>query len=171
MKEIFKKMLFAKNILVAESGAAPDENAAEYVFVLAEKLNIRVVKGLALANKDIVDFASEQMGRDVPESFYRGFPQSVRELPGYALYLDQIVHYAKTYGLGEFEEAGHSVFEEIPEREIFNEHAPVKDFTILGEEDALAATAEIWKNDQISYFSENLLRIHSQTIEKGPVRC
>ncbi|MBQ6622137.1 MAG: hypothetical protein IJH75_04825 [Mogibacterium sp.] len=135
MKKIFREYLFDKQILVSE-GTGPDPHAAETVLALAELFGIRVVRGAAAAEPSMIAFASEQLGTKVPEPFYRGFPQSVLELSQDALLADQILHYIRTYGLGDFTEPGHSVLEQQFERLAYREDHPLRDFTILSEEEA-----------------------------------
>ena len=135
MQKIFKDYLFGKHILVHESGVKC-EDAFETLFALANLFNIRITEGQALATKDMIETASEQIGVDVPAPFYTGFPQSVRALSKDALLFDQLVHYTVTYGFGNFSEAGHSLLEEKFERAAFKEDCEIKDFVILTEQEA-----------------------------------
>ena len=64
---------------------------------------------------------SKRFGENVPKPFYRGFPQSVRNLSTEELLFDQLAHYFNTYGLGNFEEPGHSMLEKDFERAAFQE--------------------------------------------------
>ena len=127
--------LFDKHILVNETG----ENRAECfptVFTLARQFGIRVEKGIGLAVPGMIKTAAEHLGENVPEPFYRGFPESVRQLtPEQRLY-DQLLSYALTYGINDFSEARHSVFDEPFERIAFREDAELKSFVILTEEEA-----------------------------------
>ena len=140
MKQVYKDYLFTKRILVAEKGGVgeaenggitaesggkttesggktTENNSKEALFLLYDQLGIRIIKGGELATLETVEYASNLIGKKVPEAFYRGFPKSVLELPEYARFLDQLVHYAQTYGMGRFDEPGHSVFEKETERE------------------------------------------------------
>ena len=134
MKKLFKDYLFQKHILVSETGN--EENAFEVVFSLANLFGIRIVSGEKLAETDMISYVSEQLGEDVPEPFYRGFPESVRALTEEQLAFDQLLHYFITYGMGDFSEAGHSIFEENFERTAFKENITIKEFSILPEADA-----------------------------------
>ena len=134
MKELFKDYLFQKHILVSETG--DEKNAFEVVFSLANLFGIRIVSGEKLAETDMISYVSEQLGEDVPEPFYRGFPESVRALTEEQLAFDQLLHYFITYGMGDFSEAGHSIFEENFERTAFKENITIKEFSILTEADA-----------------------------------
>ena len=154
MKTIYKDYLFTKKILVAEKAALEEKAATENAAAIAEEdnsavlcllysgLNMVIVKGGELATPDMVEYAFSQIGKKVPEAFYRGFPKSVLSLPDYARYLDQVVHYAQTYGMGRFDDPGHSVFEEIGDRGEFIEEVPVRQFTIVPEDEAVEILRE-----------------------------
>ena len=116
------------------------ERCFNALFAFANLLNIKITAGRNLASIELLQFAQDEMGRDVPEPFYRGFPNSVRELTPNQLLFDQLVHYALTYGLNDFDgPAGHSIFEGDFERIAFEEDAPpCKEFRILTEETAVA---------------------------------
>jgi len=139
MKGIFKDYLFNKHIFVREGDLNAAENRFETLFALANLFNIRITDGEKLVHSDMIRFAAEHLGENVPEPFYRGFPGSVRKLSKERLLFDQLVHYTITYGFGDFSEAGHSLFEENFERMAFKENADIKDFTILSEADAASA--------------------------------
>ena len=169
MKQVYKDYLFTKRILVAEKGGVgeaenggitaesggktaenggktAENNSKEALFLLYDQLGIRIIKGGELATLETVEYASNVIGKKVPEAFYRGFPKSVLELPEYARFLDQLVHYAQTYGMGRFDEPGHSVFEKETEREEFKEDVQVKEFTIVTEDEAVAILRETVEN-------------------------
>ena len=94
LKNVFKEFLFAKHILVGDQPIAPSAEIMvetneparvgaqvfETIFSLAKLLNIKITSGHELASPDMIAFAQKQRGVNVPEPFYRGFPQSVREL-------------------------------------------------------------------------------------------
>ena len=136
MKSIYKAFLFEKHILVSDC-PEPEENPFEVLYSLANLYAIHVTEGAALAHRDMLPFAAAQLGANVPRAFYKGFPQSVRELSPDQLLFDQLLHYAATYGLGDFSAPGRSVFEEDFERTAFRENVPMKDFVIMSEADAL----------------------------------
>ena len=144
MKRLYKDYLFQKHILVSETGE--DDNAFEVVFSLANLFGIRIVSGEKLAETDMISYVSEQLGENVPEPFYKGFPESVRALTEEQLIFDQMLHYFRTYGMGDFSEAGHSIFEEQFERTAFKENIKVKEFTILPASDADKKLEEIVSN-------------------------
>ena len=144
MKKLYKDYLFQKHILVSESGE--DNNAFEVVFSLANLFGIRIVSGEKLAETAMIAYVSEQLGENVPEPFYKGFPESVWALTEEQLIFDQMLHYFRTYGMGDFSEAGHSIFEEQFERTAFKENIKVKEFTILPASDADKKLEEIVSN-------------------------
>ena len=141
MQTLLKKFLFTKQILVSEGNAYTEAaDVFNAIFAFANLLNIKIVSGRKLATLELLKFAQEELGVDVPEPFYRGFPSSVRKLTPDQLLLDQLVHYALTYGLNDFDgPAGHSIFEGDFERAAFKESkTPVKEFRILTEEAAIS---------------------------------
>lgn len=157
MKDLYKRFLFNKHILVNEvnsetSGSKSVENNDFFpvLITLGQKFGIRINKHPELATMDMIQLASEELGVDVPAPFYRGFPHTVRELTPNQLLYDQLLHYTHTYGCGWFEEPGHSVIEgTIPhpetasfERVAYNESVPAKDFIILPEEEATNSLKE-----------------------------
>ncbi len=142
MKEIYKASLFNKRILVAERDAAPETDAFAVAYALASLFSIRVVSGTELAQRGMIRFAAAQLGEDVPEPFYRGFPESVKSLSADERFLDQLIHYTVTYGLGLFGRAGHSLFEKVLERKSFAEKTEPQDFSIVSEDRAEALLRE-----------------------------
>lgn len=150
MKEIFRNYLFDKHIFVSEvtdHEGTGVTNQFETLFALANLFGIRINEGEKLVDRSMINFASERLGENVPEPFYRGFPESVRELSPDQLLFDQLVHYTMTYGFGNFSgESGHSLFEENFERTAFKENAEIKDFIIVNEEDAVARLGEMVNN-------------------------
>lgn len=116
------------------------ERCFNALFAFANLLNIKITAGRNLASIELLQFAQDEMGRDVPEPFYRGFPNSVRELTPNQLLFDQLVHYVLTFVINDFDgPAGHSIFEGDFERIAFKEDAPpCKEFRILTEEEAVA---------------------------------
>lgn len=141
MDIIYKNYLFQKHIVV--SNGIPSEYPLETLFALASALNVRIVKGEELLFDDCVNYVAEQLGEDVAEPFYRGFPETPRQLPDYALLMDQLLHYSVTYGGGDFSEAGHSVFEDFAERKIFRETLPPLELTIVDKKEAIRILGEL----------------------------
>ena len=147
MKNIYKNYLFEKHILVSEGNEENIENQFATLFALANLFNIRIIEGEKLIREYMIKYVSEQLGENVPEPFYRGFPESVRVLSSDQLLFDQLVHYMITYGFGNFEgEAGHSLFEEGFERTAFKESSEIKEFTIVSEDEAVTILGEMVDN-------------------------
>ncbi|MBQ9866212.1 MAG: hypothetical protein IJM34_04260 [Lachnospiraceae bacterium] len=140
MERQFKEYLFQKHLLVSE-GSVLEPHSFETLFALANLFNISVKSGKELAQKDMISLAADQLGQRVPDPFYKGFPQSVRELTKDQLLFDQLVHYSVTYGFGNFSEAGHSVFEQTFERMAFKENCEIREFDIISEEEAVKKMA------------------------------
>ena len=140
----FNNFLFTKHIFVA--GKEPSSHATAALIALASEFSIRITKGAELADEDMIRTAARNLGRYVPESFYRGFPESVRELTSDQILFDQLMHYTSTYGLGHFDRAGHSVLETVYDRIDFEEHTEVKDFEILTEEEATEKLKELFRD-------------------------
>lgn len=136
MKDLFKEYLFTKHVLVASELKPNKENSFNTLVALANKFAIKITKGMELASHEMIEFAAKQLGEYVPAPFYRGFPNSVRELTEDQLLFDQLFHYIETYGYGNFDEVGHSVFEKDFERLAFEEDVKQKEFEILTEEEA-----------------------------------
>lgn len=131
MKDIFKNFLFGKHILVNETGE--HEDAASVMITLARLYNIKIVKGGEFASPYHIKYIAEKLGRNIPESFYKGFPKSVLKLSVDKYALDQLYHYFNTYGCGDFENPGHSILEETFDRVALKESGVCKKFKIITE--------------------------------------
>lgn len=145
MKDIYKIHLFNKHVLVNDFDPAP-EHAFESNFAFAKLLGVKIVKGKELACPDLISFAASRLGEYVPQPFYKGFPETVRKLSPDELLFDQLLHYAKTYGFGFFDEPGSSVLEEEYKRTMFKEKVEPKNFDILNENDAVEVLGEYINN-------------------------
>ncbi len=141
MNTIFKNYLFEKHLFVNEGTKGQEDNRSETLFALAKLFGIRIVAGEKLVQESMIGFTASMLGENVPEPFYRGFPQSVRELTSDQLLFDQILHYFQTYWLGDFSEPGHSVFEKDIERSAFKENVQIKDFSVVTEDEAVSLLA------------------------------
>ncbi|MGN8963466.1 hypothetical protein [Bariatricus sp. HCP28S3_D3] len=141
MKAIFKDYLFNHGILVNEASEKSDA-AFESRFALAKLFNIRITEGQDLVTTEMICYAGEQLGQNVSEPFYRGFPESVRKLTSEQKLFDQMLHYAHTYGMGAFSEQGHSMLEDFIKRDVFNEKCEIRDFSVITEEAAVVKLAE-----------------------------
>ena len=148
MHEIYKDYLFEKHILVS-NGNFEDKNAFEVLFALAHFFGVKIIKGGKLVNYKMIGDLSKRFGENVPEPFYKGFPGSIRELTTEELLFDQLLHYSVTYGLGDFEEPGRSVFEKDFERIAFREATEVKEFVVQTEEEA-EETVQMIVNDLLA---------------------
>lgn len=150
MKETYKRFLFEHHILVNDGNPEDDRCISEtdqisVAMALAGKFGIRIRKGIRLANTQMIRDAERYLGEYVPEPFYRGFPASVLEMTPDQRLCDQLLHYTETYGLGWFDEPGHSMLETIGDsklRDVFDEklvpeHVEPKDFDILSESKAI----------------------------------
>ena len=143
MKMIYKDYLFEKNYLVSEEALNTGENQFETLFALANLFNIRIIRGEKLVYREMINYVQRRLGKDVPEPFYRGFPQSVRELSEDKLLFDQLVNYAITYGMGNFSDERHSLFEENFERAAFKEETEIKEFSVICTEEAVSILNEM----------------------------
>ncbi|MDO5309699.1 MAG: hypothetical protein Q4G03_09480 [Planctomycetia bacterium] len=137
--DTYQEYLFAKRVLVYDSTLDRSDRVTvlSTLVALRNLFGIRVPAGSEeLVQPRMIKLASKVLGQEVPEPFYRGFPQSVRTLSREALLFDQLVHYAVTYGFGNFSQPGHSILEQF-ERVSFNESVEDKLFDVLTEEEAL----------------------------------
>lgn len=136
MKELYKRYLFNHGILVSKNER--HDLIFEVLFTLANKFGIEVVEGRELAEPMMIVDAEACLGEHVPEPFYKGFPDTVRALSDDQIIFDQLFHYFKTYGLGEFYESGLSIFESKDYKKIaFKEAVTPKQFKILTKKAAI----------------------------------
>lgn len=140
MNFTLRGFLFEKAILVSD---APGEHPAATLVALAKAFDIRIKAGHELASESLISFVADMLGQYVPEPFYRNFPDSVRKMNIDQRLFDQLVHYTLTYGFGQTDEAGHSLFERDLDRLVFTGEGTPRDFTILNEEEAVAALTGI----------------------------
>lgn len=110
MDTIFQQFLFSRHILVHRAGE-PGESSLQTLVALARLFGIEITDGAALAQPGMIRLASSMLGENVPLPFYRNFPASVRQITGAEWLYDQLVHYAFTYGRGDFSRPGHSILE------------------------------------------------------------
>ena len=167
MKAVFEDYLFQQHYLVATSDQ-PTEHACEALIALANFAKIRVTGYLELATLEMLKVAQRNIGCDVPEPFYRGFPKSVFELTPAELAIDQFLHYLRTYGLGDFSERGHSLFETYHERLDFDEDVNYKDFAIITPVEAKAILDEavrgfLASTRPLSSFSYSFVQAYFET--------
>ena len=141
---LFQEALFAKHVFVRT--AKKPKNAFEAVFALANLFAIRITDGAEYASENMIRIASRCLGEDVPAAFYRGFPDSVRDLSPDELLFDQLAHYAVTYGFGHFDRPGHSILEEEIPRLAFRENALPRDFRIVSPEEGEALLLSAYRD-------------------------
>ena len=134
MRNSFHDFLFSKGYFVGEGEA---EHAPEALATLAKLFNVHITSNPGWASIDMVKVASRNLGEHVPPPFYQGFPESVKQLPVGALVLDRLLHYTRTYGLGDFSTPGHSLFEEEVVRKCFDEEAEVRELAIISMPEAI----------------------------------
>lgn len=134
MRDLVHDFLFSKSIFVS---AGEDEQAPAVLASLAKLFNIRIVSNPGWASLGMVEVAKRNLGVDVPAPFYRQFPASVKNLSIDKIVIDRLVHYMRTYGLGDFSRPGHSLFEDEVVRKCFNEDVDVREFSIVSVEEAL----------------------------------
>ena len=140
MRDLLKDFLFSKGYFVHESDADQryvDLQPPVVIASLAKLFNIRVVANPDWANIDMVTVAKRNLGIHVPPPFYRGFPFSVYELSLEEVIFDRLIHYAQTYGLGDFSRPGYSIFEEEVVRACFDEDVKVREVSIIDEAEAV----------------------------------
>lgn len=143
MKQIYERELFKKNILVDHNER---ENNFESLFSLANLFNIRINRNREWTDRAHVKLCETMIGTYVPSAFYRGFPNSVRELTPDQLLFDQLLHYTRTYGFGDFSGGHGSVMEKEFERIAFKEDVEIKEFSIVSEQEAIEMIKEIAEN-------------------------
>lgn len=140
MKQIYKAHLFNHHILVREDASVKDrEDIFPTLVTLMGKFGIKVTDGAELACQQMIYDCADFLGENIPDAFYIGFPASVRGLTMDQLWFDQQYHYAQTYGMGWFDQPGHSILEQIPERVQIEEGVEPKEFQLMTESEAEAA--------------------------------
>ena len=140
MKEIFRDYLFGKGYLVAEQmpegKSTSDQDIVCLLVALGRKAGIRIKSGARLMPRDLAKYAIDKFCFNVPDPFYIGFPETVRQLTDDELLFDQLISYARTYGINSFPGEGqHSEFEEKLERVAFEEDWDPKEYAVLTAED------------------------------------
>lgn len=167
MKDLYKYYLFNKHVLVNDTPKQEFDPPFATLVTLGRKFGIRIKENPELANESMIHDAADYLGEYVPEPFYRGFPNTVREMSPNQLLFDQLYHYTQTYGCGWFNDPGHSIFEgkeaEI-ERVIYNEDIPPKEFRILPEEEAIEFLKScmmdlLGSNRPLNAFQVNLIEL------------
>lgn len=146
MKDIFKKYLFTKNILVADK---EPKDQFETAVSLSKIYAVKVLKGMDLLNPEHMTICEEMIGSKikVPKPFYKGFPESVKSLTPDQILFDQLYSYFHIFWLGDRLTRHHSIFEgdfeEAFDRLTFTEDFEYKHFEVLSEKDAFDKLTEL----------------------------
>ena len=136
LAKMYRECLFAHNYLVGES-TNYYRTPLYFDYALAAMFGIRVVEGEFLVNRRCIEDASDFIGENVPNAFYYGFPNSVFTLTPETLLVDQLISYIDTYGLDNWKESQHSIFEENIRRVAFHERTETKSFKCVDENTAI----------------------------------
>ncbi|MBR3316171.1 MAG: hypothetical protein IKG18_18780 [Atopobiaceae bacterium] len=134
MLEIFEDYLFAQGYFAADEFATGEDQAETVVASLIALWNyarIRIIAHPELANSRMISVAQRNLGFKVPLPFYRDFPDSVLGLSYNERLADQLMHYYRTYCLGDFSHAGRSMLEARYERLAFAEDVEPKKLAII----------------------------------------
>ncbi len=145
MKKVDLREHFFKQKILVNMGEEPTPHIAELSFALASKFGIKIVSGMENASFEMVSLCESIIGTRVPPAFYRGFPQSVLKLvrtDDQLLLLDQLLHYAVTYGMGITSAQGRSMFEDAVERTALSEERELKEFSVITKDEAQKMIAE-----------------------------
>ena len=118
MKEIYKDYLFEKHILVSD-GETEEKHVFETLFAMAHFFGVKITKGRELVHCGMVKELSKRFGENVPKPFYRGFPQSVRNLSTEELLFDQLAHYLIRTGLAILKSRGSLCLKKILNVQLF----------------------------------------------------
>ena len=174
MKDIYVNNLYAKNILVSNSENT--DNYFEVLYALADLFGVKIVKGEKLANVALISFLEKRMWIEVPRPFYKGFPDSVRNLSENELLFDQMYNYFRTYGCGDFEETRHSIFEDDKERSVFNENVKLKEYSIVDIKEAEKLVREMVDNllsssRPLSVSQIQLIQDYVKDFDYKPLHC
>ena len=140
MRDVLCDFLFFKGYFV---GQGEQRHAPATLVALAKLFNIRIVKNPGWASPSMIRVAKRSLGMDVPAPFYRGFPNSVLSLSMEQIIADRLLHYLRTYGMGDFSQPRYSLFEDEVVRECFDEKTEVREISIIGEAEAVELLGNI----------------------------
>lgn len=173
MEQIYRDYLLSKHIVVQSgSDEKSDATIARALFCLYHQYGIVIRRGEEHLNTETCKkFVEEYDFRGVPESFYKNYPMSVLRMTPDDLLLDQIIHYTITYGLGKFDESGHSLFEQklVERKPLSEDDVVISEWEIVTEEEAYTKIGEIVTNFMagtrpLSLVQEHLvLHVYSDT--------
>ena len=149
MKQVYEDYLFSQGYFVGtlasesegmetreDETPAISSHPAEALIALAHFAEIRITEHPELANLHMLEVAARNLGKDVPEPFMRGFPESALKLTSEQLLIDQLINYFITYDLGDMSQRRHSLLEEFYGRSAFAENVEPKLFAIVTPEKA-----------------------------------
>ena len=155
MKQVYEDYLFSQGYFVSTQASesegmetredetpAISSHPAEALIALAHFAEIRITEHPELANLHMLEVAARNLGKDVPEPFMRGFPESALKLTSEQLLIDQLINYFITYDLGDMSQRRHSLLEEFYGRSAFAENVEPKLFAIVTPEKAEQLLAE-----------------------------
>ena len=134
MRDVLCDFLFSKGYFVSHG---EERHAPATLAALAKLFNIRIATNPGWANPSMVRIAKRNLGMDVPLPFYKGFPNSVLALSMEEVVADRLLHYLRTYGMGDFSQPGYSLFEDEVVRRCFDEKVEVRELSIIGEAEAI----------------------------------
>ena len=134
MRDVLCDFLFSKGYFVSHG---EERHAPATLAALAKLFNIRIAANPGWANPSMVRIAKRNLGMDVPLPFYKGFPNSVLALSMEEVVADRLLHYLRTYGMGDFSQPGYSLFEDEVVRRCFDEKVEVRELSIIGEAEAI----------------------------------
>lgn len=148
-EEVIEDALFRHGYLVA--GDVEDKNEAYSVLIALKGLfGIETSGPVAYLTPDAIRIAERNLGGQVPEPFYTGFPQSVRNLAPNVYSMDQALHYLMTYDMGILDErSAHSLFETKVMRDALGLAAGVRPMTVVSKDEAHALVAN-WVSDTLA---------------------
>lgn len=135
MNEVIRDYLFSHHILVNETGKEILGHSIYALYGLINDFGVRVDNGSELANVDILRYVGNQLTHfATKESFYLGFPNSVRIMSNDMKAFNQMYHYAITYGMNDFsrDESPRAAYEEIVDRVTLTKgEENIKNFSIV----------------------------------------
>ena len=144
MKQNYVNYLNQKGILVSNKG----ENQKEVLVSAVSTFGIVISEGAELASLDVIKQIESVIPRNIPESFYRGFPKSVLQLSVSELLLDQLFHYYASYCANV--DSKYSLFEAEVERTLLpKSEVEYKQFRIVTEAEAEKLLVQ-YANDLLS---------------------
>ena len=149
MKDTFISYLNSHNILVADDSLSVKRSTYsgyEGIFSVIDyalhEYGVFFNKGVELINASVLQQLDDLFDERREDSFYRGFPMTVKELSSGQIIIDRAVVYAMTYGIGNFDFTPESLYERGFKRNEKDKGDFVyKSFSILTEEEAYEVLA------------------------------